>query len=265
MKPKALIRTIVLVFVLVLGLNVARAADAQAVAARVQSAMVVVVVGEADATGFLISRDPPLIATNAHVATLAAKPEEIIVRANVTGTVGKVKAIHIHKDFKQDQGKKNPYSPDLAILELEDTHPDLGAPLVLAPPKHGEDLRGCEIIYLGFPNYVTPTGERESAEAVIRRGLVQRMVDLDGSTTTTPIVQRRMLEHDLGVLPGESGGPILSVSSGSVIAVHHGTRRFYKKGTRDLIVAISVAMHADLLWEVAEQAGLTEALQQAGQ
>lgn len=232
----------------------------QALAARSRPAIMVVAIGEYDATGFLIARDPPLVATVAHAATLATKPEDMIIRLNETGNPVAVQAIHIHPAYHQQATPKDPYSPDLAILELAATDKELGQPLVLAFPNYTADLRGLEVISLGFPTYATLTGERESAESIIQQGVVQRMIDFDGNTTTLPPTQRPMFEHSFATSPGESGAPVLDVSSGTVIAIHHGTRRVYKSGTRELQAVIPVALRVDLLWELIETVGFIGAV-----
>lgn len=233
------------------------AGDVQTIAARGQKALFLISAGKGDGTGFLISRDPPLVVTVGHLVSKVEKPEEIVVRTNETETLRKVRALHIHKGFKEDGGGKNPYSPDLALLELETAKDALGPPLMLAREKPGEDLRGAAIVSMGFPNYTLYGKERESPEAVTRRGIVRRLQDYDGSTTS-PLLKRPMFEHDLDVLVGESGSPMMLATSGTVIGIQVGTRRFTKKDTKELIVALSVGVHVRELWVLLDQVGMTK-------
>lgn len=242
-----------------------RAEDRETMLARLHSSVVMVVVGKDEFSGFIIARDPPLVATVAHMAIKMEKPEDVIVRANETGMEARVKAVHVHKGYKKDRTSKDPYGPDVAILELEGESPDLGSALSLAPPNTDADLRGLEIVLLGFPFYSTLLNERESPAAVFRRGSVQRMLDDDAAhTTIMPLTKRPMFQHDLSCLPGESGAPIVSVLSGAVVGVQNGDRKWKKTSTGEMLASYSVAVHADKLWEVAEQANLTKALEQAG-
>lgn len=242
----------------------AQAQDFERALIPIRSAVVLVVVGEDTYSGFLIADDPPLVATAAHMAANVAKPEDVIVRANETGTIARVRAVHIHNGYKKERTNKDPYGPDAAILELDPASPELGLVLAISPPNTETDLRGIEIVSLGFPPYAAIPSELESPAAVFRRGVVQRMLD-DNATTTTimPPTRRPLLQHDLNCLLGESGSPIVSLSSGMVVGIQIGDRKW--KTTAGVVFANpGIAVHADKLWEVAEQAGFTQALQQAG-
>lgn len=237
-----------------------RAGEVQELAAKSRPAVVMVMVGSEDSTGFLITTDPPLVATVAHAVTSATEPSAIIIRLNETGEPLHVRAVHIHAGYKRDATPKDPYSSDVAILELEATDTELGQPLVLSAPQVENDLRGLEVIALGFPTYATLTGERESAESVIRHGFIQRLIDFDGTTTTMPPTSRPMLEHTFEASPGESGMPVLDVTSGLVVAIHHGTRRLRDPQTREVRAIVPVCLRIDLLWELIDQAGLGNAV-----
>ena len=69
-----------------------------------------------------------------------------------------------------------------------------------------------------------------------------------------------MFEHDLAVLNGESGAPIMASPSGKVIGIQVGVRRFTKTGTTELIAVIPIAIRTDELWTLIEQIDMTKAI-----
>lgn len=257
-------RVALLICLLLLILGGARAGEIQQLMKRCSASVVLISIGETDATGFLICREPPLIACAAHTAVLAKKPEDVIVRVNESGAPMQVKAVHMHPGYQEDKERKTAYGPDAAILHLQTIDAGLGSPFILAKPKSG-DLRGIEVISLGFPAHATLSrgAERESPEATIRRGLVQRLVDYD-ALTNLPVEQRPIIEHDFVTEKGESGSPLINVSSREVVAIHVRSQRFLKKGTQEVVSIVPVAVRVDVLWELLEQAGFSAAVELTG-
>lgn len=222
-----------------------------------QPSVCVVQVGTEKFSGFVIAHNPPIVATVAHSTLKVQKLTDITIRINEKGTVMTVKAFHVHPGYNR---KTNPFSPDVAVLELNPNQGKLGSPLLLAKHKSGVDVRGAEIVSLGFPFYSTRGKETESPEATARKGLIRRMLDYD-FTTTSLLTQRPIIEHDLGILNGESGAPIMLIPSGEVIGVQHGIRRTTKKETNELLATLPVAIHVDELWSLLNHARLTKFLQ----
>lgn len=209
---------------------------------QIKPAIVLVCLGKGNSTGFLISKEPPLVATVAHMVSKAKDPSELTIRANETGAVAQVKTIHIHKNFNSEQGGKNPYSTDLAVLELEKLCDGLGKPLILSQTKLGEGLAGEEIIQMGFPYYSTAGKFIKQPEAVLNHSIIQRIVGFNWNTDI-PVKERRMMEYRYSALPGDSGSPVILLSSGEVIGVHHGSRKHYEKTTKAIITMSSGAIH----------------------
>lgn len=231
------------------------AQDLQTQALRCLPSVVLVQIGEVDGTGFVISHEPDIIATNAHVAMQATQPADIQVRLNESGAPLKVKAIHIHTGYDTKRTSKESHGPDVALLELEPGATALGPPLPLLASPELVDIRGMELVLIGYPTYATMTGERDTPEAAIRYGTVQRLIDYDG-TTTSPLHERPLIEHFPDVVSGESGSPLIDLKSGAVVGIHVGTRRFFRKGTTEVLAAVPLAVHVDVLWEVLAQSKL---------
>lgn len=239
------------------------AEETPSIAARSQKALFVVSVGTNNCTGFLIARDPPLIATVAHIPSVAEKAEQILVRTNETGAIQKVRVRHLHKDFVKGSGKGSmPFSADLTLLELEGKSADFGIPLTLTKEGGNEDLRGKNIVSLGFPFYALAGEELQSPETIVRRGLIRRFLDYNGSTTS-PMQKRPLLEHDLDALGGESGAPLILSPTGNVIGIQIGNRTFTSKETKQITAKFSLAIHVNHLWELLEQADMKKAILKA--
>lgn len=268
--------------VLLLGLALVAAAPAHAgdeikqVASQSRSAVVMIQVKPTTiATGFLICEDPALVACVGHTAVNAEKPEDITVRVNETGTAIAVQRIYIHQDYRPNghPERKTPYVPDWAILELANLDPGLGSPLTLSDPASEEDLRGCQVISFGFPPHTTFTqeGERESAEAMLRRGMIQRMVDYT-SRTESVLIERPIVEYDLRMEDGDSGAPVINIATGRVVAIHSQSRQFPRKLTdeekareaagekveRTIVAVVPMGVRTNALWELLEQIGLAD-------
>lgn len=255
-------RMLVLFVLMCGGSSAAVSQDLYKQAARNMSSVVLIQIGPTDGTGFVISHDPPLIATNAHVAMQGKQPSDITVRLNESGTPLKVQAIHLHKGYDTKRSSKETYGPDVALLELEAGTTGLGPPLPLLSATSPTDIRGREVVLIGYPVYATFTGERDSAEAAVRYGTVQRLIDYDGGTSSS-LAKRPLMEHFPAVTPGESGSPLISLDTGVVIGIHNGTKTFRRKGTTEVLATVPVAVHTRILWEVIEQANLTKAVRSA--
>lgn len=229
----------------------------QKVVADCQPSVFMITIEKKTATGFLVCRNPVLVVTTAHTVAKVEDPADIKVwtRLGKKKDARRVRAIHPHKGFKNDRTEKEAYSPDVALLELE-MGPVLQEPLGLAAHAPNEDLRGHEIIGIGFPFYAAAGQEYKDAEAAVQVGIVRRVVGFDWSTKL-PLSQRSMFELSFDQWPGDSGSPIISLSSGKVLGVSHGTNRrnLKRKGSEieTVLFQRSGAIHIREVWALLEQ------------
>lgn len=238
----------------------------QKVVAGCQSSVFMITIEKKTATGFLVCRNPALVVTTAHTVAKVEDPADIKVwtRLEEKGGSRRVRAIHLHKDFKKDRTEKEAYSPDVALLELAPGAP-LKEPLSLAVCSATEDLRGHEIMSIGFPFYAAAGQEYKDAEAAVQVGIVRRVVGFNWSTKL-PRSQRSMIELSFDQWPGDSGSPIISQSSGKVLGVSHGTNRrnLKRKGSEieTVLFQRSGAIHVREVWALLEQTKMKKLVNQ---
>lgn len=208
-------------------------------------------------TAFLISNDPPLLATVAHLMHHVTDVSKLTVRDNITGTVRPVKAVFLHPEFKVDQGGKSAFSADVALIALVDPLPDSFHKLLLCEEEDTTQLQGQAIVSLGFPDYAAAEEEAGgSAEAVLREGIVQRTIDFEGASTQSPLHDRPLLEISTPCIDGESGCPIVLLTTGKVVGIQIGARKYNYSGTKIPARIIPFAIHTKYLLQLMVKEGL---------
>lgn len=229
------------------------------IAARIRPSVFLIWADTKINTGFLICRQPPLVATVAHDVINVEDLSKLVVQANETGVKWKVKAVHLHPEFKPLETDQDPFSADVALLELEENETELGSALVLKNPSATQDLRGQEVLMLGFPFYLIvglPRSEREHLEAVLRHGIVERHVDFDTSTTS-PLAERPMIQSSVLAYQGDSGAPLVD-RAGEVIAIQHGVRRI--RVQQEVVGRLGMSINVRLLYQLIESTGFADAI-----
>lgn len=203
-------------------------------------------------SAFLICHNPVLLVTVAHTVH-AENPSKITVRDNITGTVRVVKTIHVHPAYDPDDDDKGAWPEDVAILEMSEPVPKEFIRLKVSSNADTSQLQGREVVSFGFPKYVV-LQERDggSAEAVLRQGIIQATLDYNIISTNDPKESRPMLHTSLPCIDGESGCPVILLSTGEVIGVQVGNRNWKYSGTNIPGIIIPLAIHANSINELLE-------------
>lgn len=208
-------------------------------------------------TGFVVGSDSTgsLIATNNHVVEDSHGGDDAIVIATKNGdTVEAYTGVLLWADkFK-----------DLAIVRVE----NLRAPpltIHLVGPKQGD-----EVFALGFPGVADdeasdqaflkslderksnrindPTGQASRfVEATLSKAAVRRIVDGKWNSDH-PIQEFKIIEHDVNIGHGNSGGPLLN-QCGHVIGVN-------TAGKHDPLSVVRISSHSSELISALENLGI---------
>lgn len=207
-------------------------------------------------TAFLISNDPPVLVTVAHLMHFVTDVSKLTVRDNISGEARPVKSVFLHPEYSTNQGSKNPYTADVAVILLFEPVPESFQRLRLHEGDTSK-LQGEAIVSFGFPKYAAFEEEKGgTAEAVIRQGIIQRTVDFDAVSTASPLHERPLLEISTPCIDGESGCPIILLSTGEVVGVQVGERTYKYTGTQIPGLIIPLAVHVKYLRDLLEKEGL---------
>ena len=214
-------------------------------------------------TGFLISKEHRLIATNAHVADIMDPSGKLFAVRNGTATVYKVDKVYYHpgvKRFKNGEGKPSiismdpadgdvdPLCPDVAVLKLAADGPELPAAIPLADTKTLDDLLARPIGILGFPGHDSKWPiAGELATASYHDGSVSRLTGFDLQPAEGP-AGRKMVQYTIQNFGGYSGSPIY-LADGRVVAVNNMVRAAKIKEL-DITKSIAHGIRADAVLEV---------------
>jgi len=206
-------------------------------------------------TGFLVSKDPPLIITSGTVYSGAPEDSHTLVIASGTGKEYLVKAVHTLQSRRPSDREKGNNATDISIIELAQQLGDEYKALPLEEKGRDRNIAGERIVGIGIPIYGVAQSSREASkpyripDIAVREGSIVRMADADGDSTETPIAERPMFEHNSIYVEGEHGGPIFSLASGKVVGLHIGTMR-RQDGRGRTIALIPLAIHVDIIHEL---------------
>jgi tetratricopeptide (TPR) repeat protein len=210
-------------------------------------------------TGFLISKQHRLVATNAHVADIAHASGEIMAIANESSKVFEIDRVWYHPGVVREQkggarfrsrnpahGDVVPRSPDVAVLHLAGTS-ELPEPLQLADRSEILEVLAVPVGMLGFPGHDTVSwpGVGENAQGTYRQGVIARATDFHNKASAEP-ADRQLLQHTMANWFGFSGSPIF-LANGHVIAINN-SGSSVKQGNAN--AALSFGIRIDCLWEL---------------
>ena len=137
-------------------------------------------------TGFVVS-DSGLIITAAHVIE---GYDTVTIRPNRSNFTGDAQVIYAN------------YETDLAILASP-----LNTPNFLNIEESSQIGSGHEVIAIGYP----AAELLENPEPSVSRGIISRPINEDGIS---------FFEHDARILSGNSGGPLMSITTGNVLGLN---------------------------------------------
>jgi tetratricopeptide (TPR) repeat protein len=229
----------------------------------------VILVGHPQAglgTAWVLSRQHRLLVTNAHVADLIGSKGKMLAVVNGTDQVHQVKRVWYHPGVRRQlpggklsiraecpsDGPVEPFSPDLAVLELTPDGPALPAELPMATAEELKTLFAQTVGMMGFPGHSTSwPGLGEKAQATYHDGVVSRLTNFRLSVNV-PEEELQFVQTTLANWFGFSGSP-LYLANGHVVAVNNSSRSAEKKGLK---TQISHAVRVDCLWELLVHHGL---------
>ncbi|REJ95126.1 MAG: hypothetical protein DWQ35_07095, partial [Planctomycetota bacterium] len=211
-------------------------------------------------TGFVISQEHRLLATNAHVADIMhAAGGHMLAIGNGSDDVYKIKQAWHHpgvvreSEFGEYLRSQHPSagavfarSADVAVLEV-DGDEELPPALELATPAQVFDLFALPVGMIGFPGHDTEQwpGVGESAAATFRQGVISRVTDFFNDAGVS-VNDRQFLQHSMLSWGGFSGSPIF-LPDGRVVGLHN-SGRSVTSGDRS--VSLAYGVRADCLWEL---------------
>ena len=210
-------------------------------------------------TGFVISKEHRLLATNAHVADLLGASDALLAIGNDSTDVFKVDQVWYHPGVIRKSaagvtvrsqlpidGDVYPMGPDVAVVQLAGDR-ELPDALPLASPQEIDDLFGKPIGMIGFPGHDTDHWPDlgESPSASYHQGVVARVSDF-ANNAKAPIEDRQFIRHTMGSWGGFSGSPIF-LANGRVAAIHNaaGSRQ-----SGSVVALLSYGIRIDGLWEL---------------
>jgi tetratricopeptide (TPR) repeat protein len=209
-------------------------------------------------TGFVVSQEHRLIATNAHVADILYSARSLLAIGNDSTQVFKVEQVWYHpgvirdawgiKLRLQDPSRGDVYSqcPDVALLRVGGKE-KLPPALPLATPKELESLFAQPVGMLGFPGHDTGAwpGIGEEPQATYRAGVIARATDFDNDANAKT-ADLQFLQHTMANWFGFSGSPIF-LTNGHVAAINNSARKAEKSG---LTTTLAFGIRIDSLWEL---------------
>ncbi|TSC72197.1 MAG: hypothetical protein G01um101438_700 [Parcubacteria group bacterium Gr01-1014_38] len=199
-------------------------------------------------TAFLISRKHRLLATAAHTAD----PERMRQGLWAVGGAGvhKVKHVWLHPDIRRQEAEEGTLlgiidgsSADVAILQLEESGPELPEAFRLACPGQQREVQRRSVATLGFPVHRMPGWPRQNALPLpaIQSGVI---VHTYARFRTVERAQYTGAEW-----MGASGAPVF-LRDGTVIGVCTWAGVQLCKGSRDGCVMLSDTCLTDELWKL---------------
>lgn len=224
--------------------------------------------GKLFGTGVVVSRKHRLVVTNSHVAECYLKNRRMSAMINGTRRSYKVKRFWYHpgvvRHYKNQKGlhvrSMNPYdgetygrSPDLALLQLDSTGPDLPAEMPLATADDLKSLQGKSIRIFGYPGSDNKGWPKTGsiARATIDRGTVRNLYNFEMSARAND-GENQFVQHSMPTIGGFSGSPLF-LDNGRIVAIHNSTITF-----RDRKMAHGIRI--DCLWELLVYHKLTDKL-----
>lgn len=238
--------------------------DFSAVVAKNQRALMIIgEPGRGHGTGFVISKQLRLVATNAHVADIAK-----IAMLNDTRTSYKVSKRWYHPGVLRtmDDGRTRlqssdpaegdvyPNSADLAILQLEAGGPDLPVQVTLASPDEVQKIVGTNVGVCGFPGseFDRQLKPDQIFSASFVPGTISRLTGL-GDNSEAPLVQRQLVHLEVNSYSGLSGSPVF-LKNGHVAAVLNSNqpREDAEDGSSG-----AGGLRVDALWELIDRQRFT--------
>ena len=219
-------------------------------------------------TGFVISREHRLVATNAHVADIRYMAEgKLLAIVNGTADVFPVEHIWYHpgvtrrlssganvRSQEAADGLVVPSSADVAVLQLGGSA-ELPPEMTLATPDEAFDLFAQPVGMVGFPGHDTVSWPAlgEAASATYRQGAIARATDFRNNANASQ-QDLQYLQHTMASWFGFSGSPIF-LQNGHVVALNNSGRKVQKDG---FVTALAFGVRVDCLWELLAWHELTD-------
>lgn len=221
-------------------------------------------------TGFVISRQHRLVATNAHVADIKRQSETLLAISDGTAQVYRVERIWYHPGVRRslasdpsvvvrssnpDDGDVDPLCPDVAVLELAMDGPELPAEFELADAADLDSLFARPVGMIGFPGHDTSAWPAvgDTAASTYYAGVVSRITDF----SLNPAAGRsrpQLVQYTMASWFGYSGSPVF-LPNGRVVALHNCARNQDSQGHT---TTISHGVRIDCLWELLVHHGLDD-------
>ena len=179
-----------------------------------------------------------LVATNAHVADIR-KMGQMMAIINGTTQVYSVTNAWYHpgvgrrladnpsmviRSTNPADGEIEPMSPDVAVLQLADSGPDLPVEMTFATPEELDKLFAQPVAMLGFPGHDTASwpGMGETPVATYHAGVVSRITDFH-LKPNGPNDEKQFVQYTMATWGRFSGSPIV-LPNGHVVAIHNMAR-----------------------------------------
>lgn len=217
-------------------------------------------------TGFVVSKEHRLLATNAHVADIMdSAAGKLMAIQNGTSQVFEVSKVYYHPGVRRisggvrirssdpKRGKVDPISPDVALVRLK-PGPELPDSFKLAEPEELNQLFARPVAMIGFPGHDTGAWPAlgSVAEGTFRQGVICRLTDFKNDAGATPSA-RQFVQHSMSSWFGFSGAPIF-LDNGKVVALNNCSKSESQGG---MSTSIAYAIRSDCLWELIKHHGLS--------
>ncbi len=146
-------------------------------------------------------------------------------------------------------------SPDLAILQLGSTGPDLTVEFTPASLDELANIFAQPVAIMGFPGHDTHglPSRGESAAATFHSGVVSRVTDFQFNNGT-PASEHQFVQYTMSTWGGFSGSPVF-LPGGRVICVHNSSN-FDRRG--DEVRSIPHGVRVDCVLEMLVHHGLDD-------
>lgn len=217
------------------------------------------------ATGFVISLEKRLIATNAHVADLlGTAPALYAIPDRATTQKFEVERVYYHpgvvrispqgprkRSMSPGDGQVDQFSPDVAVLQLKQDGKPLPAGITqveLATPQELEKLPGLEVGMSGYPGEQTSfPANGKTFTADNRDGNINHVTDFDGKHDPESS-NDQLVAYTMATENGFSGSPVFD-TSGHVVAINNSHHK--NEGGSSQTYGIRI----DCLWELLQHYG----------